>query len=112
MALIDCPECGTQVSSAAPSCPKCGFPIGSALAKQEHVQVAPPTASAPKVQTVEQTSKIWKSMELLGVVLTFGGCGSYFVGDFSDLGAARLLAMVAGVLLWATGSVLAWWHHG
>lgn len=27
MALIDCPECNTQVSSAAPSCPKCGYPI-------------------------------------------------------------------------------------
>ena len=27
MALINCPECNTQVSSAAASCPKCGFPI-------------------------------------------------------------------------------------
>lgn len=27
MALIDCPECGTQVSSKAASCPKCGYPI-------------------------------------------------------------------------------------
>jgi hypothetical protein len=33
MALIDCPECGTQVSSAAPSCPKCGFPVAVAAAK-------------------------------------------------------------------------------
>lgn len=27
MALIDCPECNTEVSSAAPSCPRCGFPV-------------------------------------------------------------------------------------
>lgn len=33
MALIDCPECGTQVSSAAPSCPKCGFPVAHAASK-------------------------------------------------------------------------------
>ena len=33
MALIDCPECGTEVSSAAPSCPKCGFPVADAAAK-------------------------------------------------------------------------------
>jgi hypothetical protein len=33
MALIDCPECGTQVSSAAPSCPKCGFPVADADSK-------------------------------------------------------------------------------
>lgn len=27
MALIQCPECGNEVSSAARSCPKCGYPI-------------------------------------------------------------------------------------
>jgi hypothetical protein len=30
MALIDCPECGTQVSSAAPTCVKCGYPVAQA----------------------------------------------------------------------------------
>jgi hypothetical protein len=33
MALINCPECSTQVSSAAPSCPKCGFPVAVGAAK-------------------------------------------------------------------------------
>lgn len=27
MALIACPECGRQVSSAAASCPHCGHPL-------------------------------------------------------------------------------------
>ena len=27
MALITCPECGAEVSSAAAACPKCGHPI-------------------------------------------------------------------------------------
>lgn len=27
MALINCPECGRQVSSQAEKCPGCGFPI-------------------------------------------------------------------------------------
>ena len=26
MAMIDCPECGTQVSDQAPACPVCGLP--------------------------------------------------------------------------------------
>jgi len=26
MPLVTCPECGSQVSSAAPTCPRCGFP--------------------------------------------------------------------------------------
>ncbi len=27
MALINCPECGTEVSDAAGACPKCGYPL-------------------------------------------------------------------------------------
>jgi uncharacterized membrane protein YdbT with pleckstrin-like domain len=29
MALINCPECGNQVSTAAPACPSCGFPVAT-----------------------------------------------------------------------------------
>lgn len=29
MALIKCPECGSQVSDKAGSCPSCGFPIAN-----------------------------------------------------------------------------------
>jgi membrane protein YdbS with pleckstrin-like domain len=29
MALIDCPECGRQVSTAAATCPACGYPVAS-----------------------------------------------------------------------------------
>ncbi|MFN5298303.1 MAG: zinc ribbon domain-containing protein [Planctomycetaceae bacterium] len=29
MSLIDCPECGHQVSTKAPACPHCGVPMGS-----------------------------------------------------------------------------------
>ena len=27
MALIDCPECGREISSSAASCPNCGYPL-------------------------------------------------------------------------------------
>ena len=27
MALINCPECGQQVSTEAPTCPACGYPV-------------------------------------------------------------------------------------
>jgi len=29
MALIACPECGREVSSAAPACPACGYPVAA-----------------------------------------------------------------------------------
>lgn len=34
MALINCPECGKQVSTAAQSCPSCGYPIAASPASQ------------------------------------------------------------------------------
>jgi hypothetical protein len=40
MPLVECPECGTEVSSLAAACPKCAFPIASALAKRGHPQAA------------------------------------------------------------------------
>ncbi len=30
MPLINCPDCGTEVSDAAPNCPKCNRPIAKA----------------------------------------------------------------------------------
>ena len=33
MALINCPECGKEISDAAASCPHCGYPIKGPLPK-------------------------------------------------------------------------------
>ena len=43
MALISCPECGNQVSTAAPACPSCGFPVA---AQTTRAQAAPDTLLA------------------------------------------------------------------
>jgi len=31
MALIECPDCGTDVSSKAPTCPRCAYPVSKKL---------------------------------------------------------------------------------
>jgi membrane protein YdbS with pleckstrin-like domain len=47
MALITCPECGKQVSTAATACPSCGYPV----AERERRDAAPaPTAQAADVR--------------------------------------------------------------
>jgi TM2 domain-containing membrane protein YozV len=33
MALIQCPECATQISDVAASCPSCGYPLRAPIAK-------------------------------------------------------------------------------
>lgn len=35
MALINCPECGKQVSTAAKTCPSCGFPVAEKVAQTD-----------------------------------------------------------------------------
>jgi len=40
MAMIDCPDCGKPVSTAAHACPNCGYPVADKLAQQ-------PAAGAP-----------------------------------------------------------------
>lgn len=35
MALINCPECSTEVSSKAEKCPKCAYPLNTALVQQK-----------------------------------------------------------------------------
>ena len=34
MALIQCPECGKQVSGEAKSCPECGYPVAEKVAQK------------------------------------------------------------------------------
>jgi hypothetical protein len=49
MALINCPECGKQVSTEAQACPACGYPIAE---KQTPMPAAPPAGgSLPADQT-------------------------------------------------------------
>jgi len=47
MALLSCPECGSQVSDRARSCPHCGYPI------QEHIEDALPVQAEEAVEEAE-----------------------------------------------------------
>jgi uncharacterized membrane protein YdbT with pleckstrin-like domain len=52
MALIDCPECGKEVSTAAVTCPSCGFPVAA--------QVAQAAQPAPDTLLAEVRPSWWK----------------------------------------------------
>lgn len=38
MALINCPECGKEISDKAASCPNCGCPIKIISSENTHMQ--------------------------------------------------------------------------
>ncbi len=111
MSLINCPDCGTDVSSLAAACPKCARPIASQ-----------PQPGLPDVQPIEQTGKQFKRQYLVYKVLLIVG---FILAGISlialrgaDHGAAAisgllaiplmLIAAVAGIIL----QIRTWWHHG
>jgi hypothetical protein len=55
VALIDCPDCGRQVSDKATACPQCGYPIASLLPAPT---VQTPVAAAPSLP--KQRMPVWK----------------------------------------------------
>jgi uncharacterized membrane protein YdbT with pleckstrin-like domain len=100
MAIVACPECKGQVSSAAAACPHCGHPMvaGSGIA----ARVAPVRAAASE-QTLWEGKPSLKSLTLsisstvlFGVVLTVATVLSYrpalrFIAGISD-GLAKTVA--------------------
>ena len=48
MALIDCPECGKSVSTAAHTCPNCGYQVAEKLAENPEAAAAAASASSAK----------------------------------------------------------------
>ncbi len=82
MALINCSECGKQISDKASSCPNCGNPVIETVMKQSITQNATPSSNenllhCPKCNSTELTSNkkgFSGSKALAGAVLT-GGIG-------------------------------------
>lgn len=46
MAMIACPECSKEVSSAAVACPSCAYPVSSSPVARKYAQPAPKPESA------------------------------------------------------------------
>lgn len=69
-----------------------------------------------KVQTIQQTGKLWKLAQMLGALGIIGGVGVLvaqgqgFVDDKTAVWS--WLAIVGGLGLWVSGRLGAWWFHG
>lgn len=100
--LIQCRECGGQVSSQAATCPQCGAPTGKGPAG---------------TRTVEQTAKRWKGLTLIGGLLLAGGLVVLILdlmtsGAMGNLTPYAILAIIIGGGAYAIARVCAWWYHG
>jgi hypothetical protein len=59
MALINCPECGKQVSTEAQTCPACGYPIAEKLAQVPAATSAGSPLPAAKTQVLAEIRPSW-----------------------------------------------------
>lgn len=101
MALIACPECGTQVSDQAPSCISCGFPIASSKPPSQprlldgHAEYGRQegNASAPVQVYVAKSRGLYI---VLGLFLGFFGIHNFYAGRTGTAVAQLLVTVVLG----------------
>ncbi len=80
MALIQCPECGKEVSDRAPKCPGCGFPIKSDLKKVVPMEcpecgtkVEPALSTCPNCGYLMKKNSAKEILNKTGSILGDGG---------------------------------------
>ena len=98
--LVECPDCGGQVSDAAPSCPSCGQPVRRAPQPEP-------------LQTIEQTAKRWKAIQAVGVaavLVSTVSCAATMSKGGASL-TVSILGMLGGLGLLLFGRACAWWHQ-
>lgn len=116
MALINCPECQSQVSSAAAACPKCGHPMS--VTKSTSVNAENKSEETRSEQSTESTTK---NAQSFGFVLFVGGLIAtiYFLeffdttvstafGAVNNIGLLqdRQIGIIASVAALAIGIIL------
>jgi membrane protein YdbS with pleckstrin-like domain len=109
MALVKCPDCGHDVSTAATSCPQCGRPMTAMAAP------AAPAAPTGKEETLWRGTPSWKLVlgkiiraVLVAIVLPMI---YYFGRDFLAQYSGVVWIVIALVILWQIVEIiLALWR--
>ena len=103
MALINCPDCGKQVSSEAPACPSCGRPLAAARPAGEASFGGAGAGSggtgatgpgSPAQPVFVRTAKSRGTFIVLGIFLGGFGVHNFYAG-YTGKGAAQLIITLA-----------------
>ena len=92
MALINCPECSTQVSDKALSCPSCGCPIS-----------VPQPAAATATSSVVTVSKSRGAYIILAILFGAFGFHNFYAGHVVSGAIKLFLFLIAFVMDLSTG---------
>jgi len=105
--LIECDECGNQVSDKATACPNCGAPIESF-----NQDISSNTDDQQKVY-VENTSKYLKKNSMIFAILLILGPFLMLFGMLvKALFPIGLIFTIIGFIGLTIYSFKIWWHHG
>lgn len=93
MALINCPECTTQVSDRALSCPKCAYPIAQAPSESKRQR-----SSGSNDFQVVSVAKSRGTFIILGLLFGIAGFHNFYSGH-NISGAIKLTVLLIAFLL-------------
>lgn len=93
MALIQCKECGKEISSQAISCPFCGNPLNR------------------KIVTVQQTNKVWKLIKLISWIVFLIALSNALAGQTDSAKSLGLAFSVFGFLGILVAKFGSWWTN-
>ena len=87
MALIECPECGREVSSSAAACPECAYPVGAG------------TPAVPSRAVSGSTKRSWwTAVSIVGRI----AAGAILAAAGGDESEATIAAVIGGLIIGAS----------
>ncbi len=87
MALIECPECGREVSSSAAVCPECAYPVGAGT-----------PAVPPRAMSGSTKRPWWTAVSIVGRIAV----GAIMVAAGGDESEATIAAVIGGLIIGAS----------
>lgn len=107
MPLIDCPECGHQISTAAEACPSCGHPNRPGSRRSSDLECY--ACSATATTRCQSCNVLSCALHLQNIYVTHGKGGSYELRCESCYNSAmmwKVVGMVFGGIVMAIALML------
>ena len=107
MALVQCPDCGTQVSDQAHACINCGRPRDN----PPPMKIGAARFSTPDVQTIERTGKDAKGLKLLSNLILVASFILIFANGVPNHTNLAVIGFFIGIPLSIFSRIVIWWKY-
>lgn len=98
MPLVNCPECGRQISTAAEACPQCGHPMRGRAATPTPVGPACYACSATATTRCQSCGALSCAQHLDSIYVSHGKGGAYELRCQSCYSSAQAFQVVGWII--------------